>query len=425
MIERLRRAIDAGTAARMLISLILAFALWAWVTNERDPEQSWRASDIPIEVEGLAPGLQLVHPLPAVDVSLQGPRSVVQRLDADDIRASVDLSEFTMPGTYTVEVNVDAPEGTRRVRSIPSEVEVSLDTVVQRVFTVEPTLPEQVPRNLSVSSMVATPAEVTVTGVQQNVDRISRVVAPVELQGRSDSFSTDVTLTALDESGAPVENITIEPSSVRVDVTVQVRGKEIPVFVRCGPDPETRCQAAEGYDVIGQPQAVPASVLIDGPREALDAVQFIYTLPIDTSTLREPTVLPNVPLATDMLPEGVTVEPATVNVSVRVEQSIFSRTFDNVPVLVINVPDGMRAGVSPSTASVTVEGPREQLASMQPSDIAIVVDASDLGVGTHQLRPLVMLPPRISYRDLPVQVVVTLVAETPAPAPTAAPPPAP
>lgn len=425
MTERLRRYLDAGSAARMLLSVILAFTLWAWVTKQRDPEQTYRGTQVQVVARDTPEGLQVVGSLPTVNLTLKGPRSVIRRTDAGAVTAYVDLSAADRPGTYPRAVKIDSPSGMRVKESDPATIQVELDTVVNQTFKVEVLPPQQTPRNLSVTSAIASPEDVTVKGVQQNVARVAHVVVDVDLKNRQESFVDQVTPRAVDANYQQVDNVEVNPSSVTLSVSVQVRGKDIPVFVRYSGD------AAEGYEVIGQPLPSPSSVLIDGAPEALAKVQYIYTTPIDTSMLSAPTVLTNVPLDTSGLPDGVTVEQTSVDVNIRVERSAITRTFDNVPVSVNNVPAGAQATVTPATVSVTVRGPQEEINGLSVGDIAIIVNANNLGAGSFSVTPRVLLPPRLSYDSLP-QVAVTIATAppppptvTPAPTTTPAPPVAP
>jgi YbbR domain-containing protein len=419
MIDGLRRFADTGNAVRFLLSLICAFALWAWVTVDRDPEQTYRATQVPVAADNIPSGLELVGVPQPVDLTLQGPQSVIQTIDAGSIRAYVDLSNVDGPGTYERRVRVDAPGGIRRTTVVPETVIVELDTVVSEAFSISVVPPAEVPRNLSLTSTAVNPPEVTVTGVQQNVDRVARVIVPVELRGQTESFVADARPLAVDANNTEVPNVEVRPNRVSVTVGLEIRGKEIPVFVRC------ECTAADGFEVVGQPLAIPANVLIDGPREALAQVQYIYTTPINTADLSEPTILPDVPLDTMSLPPGVTVERPFVDVSVRVEQSLFREEFVNVPVEVLNASPEMQIEVNPTTVSVTIEGPREDIAALAQSDVAVVVDVAGLGEGTHQLRPRVILPPRTRYTEPPPQVVVTITRIPPTPTPTVLPSPTP
>ena len=420
MIDRLRRVLDAGNAARLLASFVLAFTLWAWVTVQSDPERTLTLTNVAVSVENLPTGLEIVGPLKSIDLTLKGPQSIIARTDASNTAAVVDLSDVTQPGRYQERVKVRRPAGLRRAEASPSTITVELDTVVSKTFQVEVLPPGGVPRNLSVTGTIVSPQTVTVTGVQQNVDRVARTVVSVDLGNREESFTTQVTPRAVDANYAVVANVQVDPASVNLSVSVEVRGKEIPVFVRFSD------AAAEGYVVIGQPMATPSTVLVDGSPELLAKVQYIYTTPIDTSTLTAPTVLPNVPLDTSSLPAGVTVERPTVNVSIRVEQAVFPRTFENLPVQVFNAPGGTRVSVNPSRIAVTIEGSQGEINALTANDVTVLVDVGNLGTGEFTITPRVMLPPQLSYSALP-QVVVSIspaappATETPIPAPPVAP----
>ncbi|MEX2314254.1 MAG: CdaR family protein, partial [Thermomicrobiales bacterium] len=240
------------------------------------------------------------------------------------------------------------------------------------------------------------------------------------LDNETQSFSQSIDLIAVDSNNQPVENVTIEPSIVRVRVELEVRGKEVPVFVQCECD-----DAADGYVVLGLPQATPANVIIDGPPELLDQVQFVYTTPVNTSGLDRTTVIDNVPLDIEALPDNVSIDPAVVDVSVRVEQTVFTQTIENVAIKVLGVEPNRRVVVNPTTLTIDISGPRDQLDALDALDIAIVVDVTGLEVGAHQVRPRVVLPPGMTYSDELPQVVVAVIDTTPTPTATARPAPAP
>lgn len=415
MIERLRRFADTGNAVRFLLSFVLAFALWAWVTIDNDPEQTYSASQVPIATQNLTSSLELVGTLPSVNVRLQGPRSVIQRIDAGAVVVTIDLADITAPGVYERTVNVSVPEGIRKVRTDPPKVSIELGSVVTRTLPVELLAPDEVARNLTVTAMDVEPRQVTVTGVQQSVDQVARIVVPVQVADQIDSFTFEATPEVIDANGAVVSRVDVEPSRVTVRVTLEVRGKVIPVFV------DYDRTTAEGYDVVGDPFATPNTVLIDGPRELLDEVTFMYTTQVRINDLTAPKVLTGVPLDTSMLPDGVTVEPELVDVSVRIEQTDAQMTFEGVEVEVLHAAEGDVVVVSPATIDVTITGPREDIAALTAADIAAVIDVEDLEAGSHQLRPLIVLPPRTRYTDPPPQVVVTISTPTRTPSPSPSP----
>jgi YbbR domain-containing protein len=417
MIERLRRFADRGNAIRFLLSFVLAFALWAWVTNERDPDVPYRAAQVPVEAINVRDGLEVVGELPAVDITLHGPRSVIRTIDAGSIAATIDLADVTTAGRHELEVDVITPEAIRKVDSNPELVVVELGNVIARTLPVSPITPEEGPPNLRVTRATVTPSEVTVTGVQQNLDRVASVVVPIDIEGRNESFAFETSPTAVDLNGEEVVGVTIEPALVRVDVTLVVRGKVVPVFVDC------LCDAAEGFEVVGQPVAAPDTVLVDGPPDALEQIPYIFTTEVNTNDMSATGVVEDVPLDIASLPDGITVEPAFVDVSVRVDRAIFSETFENVAVEVLNAPSDARVTVSPRTVAVTLLGQRDAVSALTDDDLTVVVDVAGRGPGTYQLLPRVLLPPDMRYSGPLAAVVVTIVDVVPTP--TAAPSPTP
>ena len=54
MISRARTAFTTVNLVRYLLSFVLAFTLWAWVTAQRDPEQTYQANQLAISATNLA-----------------------------------------------------------------------------------------------------------------------------------------------------------------------------------------------------------------------------------------------------------------------------------------------------------------------------------------------------------------------------------
>ena len=60
-----------------------------------------------------------------INVSVEGPKVLVDKLTVQDIKASVDLS-FNAPGTYEEEIVVKLPDGIRLVSAVPKKVRVTI-----------------------------------------------------------------------------------------------------------------------------------------------------------------------------------------------------------------------------------------------------------------------------------------------------------
>ncbi|HEU5422891.1 MAG TPA: CdaR family protein [Nitrolancea sp.] len=123
---RLRHFFDRGNIARAVVSLILAFLLWAWVTAENNPQVNRLVGGIQVSSVNLSDQLQVESQLPTVDIRLEGPRDELNALDPLRIQVTVDLGDVKQPSTVTVPVHVTVP-GHLRVREVaPSKVSVTV-----------------------------------------------------------------------------------------------------------------------------------------------------------------------------------------------------------------------------------------------------------------------------------------------------------
>jgi YbbR domain-containing protein len=127
IVNGIRRFFDTGNLLRFLVSIVLAFGLWAWVTYENDPETTRVMGGLPVEIVNLSSDLQLTGDPPAVDVTIQGPQSVVTPLERESVIASVDMEDVDQAGEYDLEVSVDAPSDVRVRDVAPDDVIIEVE----------------------------------------------------------------------------------------------------------------------------------------------------------------------------------------------------------------------------------------------------------------------------------------------------------
>ena len=126
-LARFRQFSDTGNLARFLAALILAFALWSWVTYQRDPQISKEIPSIPVAVVNLSPGLDVASQLPSVEVWIEGPESILRNFGSGNVRAEVDLGDLRKPGVYPVPVEIRLGVDQLRTKQvIPEEIYVTL-----------------------------------------------------------------------------------------------------------------------------------------------------------------------------------------------------------------------------------------------------------------------------------------------------------
>jgi YbbR domain-containing protein len=196
-----------------LAALLVAALVWLVATSDR------RANievgfDVPLEVRDTTGGAsrRAVSDLPAtVRVTLTGQRLRVQGLQASNIEASVDTTG-AQEGSFTLPVEVRAPDGTRTLRVLPARVQGFVDTQLSRRIKV--TLSAAAPPAGSLPRYVLTPETVTLSGPSRLVRTVSRVISqPINLEAGAIASSR---LVALNAVGEPVTGIDLRPASVSV-----------------------------------------------------------------------------------------------------------------------------------------------------------------------------------------------------------------
>lgn len=405
---------------RAVASLVLAFLLWAWVTTQRDPPETRVFADLTLQEPVLPEPLQTSGELPQVTVEVTAPRSVVDRVSRAGLRPYLDLSGVTAPGNYQATVQVDLPAAASAETITPARVAIVVDETTTRSMHLD-VVPTQIDDpTRRVGEVVPEVSEVTVSGPKRLVDNVARVVLPVDIGDRTDDFTADFIPVALDNAGRPIPEVGVLPSLVSTAVEVDLRGRSVPVLVQTVGNP------AQGYEIVGS-VANPSTVLLDGPDEALANILSVVTAPVDIDGASE-TV--NMRTGLQELPPDVrVVNPidGSVVAVVQIRPRGVTQLLNDLPVTIVDVPQGFTATVEPQALGVVVFASEETMANLRGNDISTSVAAVGLGAGPHQVRPSVMVPPEVQWlRTDPEVVTVTLrpITATPAagPAPTTAAP---
>lgn len=419
MAHLLSLRVPAGTVVRLVISLALALLLWGWVTTQRDPTITRAFTDVPLPPPALPESLLVVSGASevTVDVRLEGPRSEVEDLVADDLNPRLDLSGVEGPNEYDVPVEIDVPNAARMVRIVPPRVLITVDERVNERLPLawdQPTLDDPTRRVVQVTPRVS---EVTVSGARRFVDAVVRVELRIEIGDQLDDFEATFEPIAQDSAGNPIPEVQILPDTVPVAVELDSRGRSFPVL------PETSGSPADGYEV-SERLANPATVLLDGSDEALDELVAVSAEPIAiegaVDTVSGRVGLQNLP------PNVQVVDPTdgTVLVVVQIRQgaSLPEQALPDRPVGISGAAAGVGVGVEPAALRVVISAAPERLASVQASEVTATVSVAGLAPGTHELPLVVAVPADVRWiRTEPATVRVTIGGGTGTPTASPAP----
>lgn len=369
--------------AWMLLAMILSTGLWLIVTVEQNPDDRIAFSSISIQVRDVPDGLAVANDLEKVRVTVIAPQDVIPQLRQDQIRVELDASNATV-GSQAVPVNVTVEDSRARIESVDPEVvflrldEVRSKEVQVRVNTVGIAAVGYVARGVRV-----TPATVVVRGPQSVVDQVSAVSVDVNLEGQRANVNQALTPVAVSASGSVVERVTIEPERVLVEVPVeqQVSYKTVPVI------PKVAGSVALGYQIVGV-QVDPQTVTILGDPAVLSGLETIQTRPIDVTGAEGDVAVS----AEANLPQGAALNlNQTILVRVIVQPDDGSKVIEVAPT-VSELPSQLSAQIEPPSVQVTVAGPLPLLSRLKPEDLAVVIDGSTLGEGSHTVQPVLRVP---------------------------------
>lgn len=391
--DRLRGLrVSTAVLLRLLVSFALALLLWGWVTTQQDPIENDSYNDLTLQVPELDDDLAVFSDLAQVDVRLvlEGPRSILQQVEPRDLEPRLDLGTVEGPGDYTVPVTVAVPPGTRLERISPRNLPINVDRADSRIFDLEPEIAQPADGTRQVGVPRPEVSQIQVGGPERVVAEVARVVLRIEIDDRTADFTDTFVPVALDAAGAELQGVTMLPPQVRTEVPVQARGQSVPVLI------QTTGTPAEGYERVDS-AANPATVLLDGPEAALADLVSVQTEPVSIAGATEQ-VTQQVGLTG--LPEGVrVVDPPTgeVYAVVQVRQRGTTQQLEDLPVTITDLAPGLEATLEPATLDVVVFAPDATLSGLRGGDIEPAVSLAGLGPGSHEVTPMVAVPPTVQW----------------------------
>lgn len=378
----------------MLISIVIAFCLWAYVITFVSSEREETFYDIPVSFQGEAlledRNLMVVsQERPAVSLTLYGNRRELNKLDSTNITIVADLSKIGEAGIHSLDYNVYYPgDIPRSAFSVQSQYPNMVKVEVERRVT------KDVPVNVIYEGSVQTDyiadkenieldnPYVNISGPASVVDQITQAMITVNLEDKSESFIESYRFTLSNAQGEPVDAKMVEANIAEVSVTLYIkRVKEIKLVV----DVVAGGGATEGTSQI---TIDPAVIKIAGNETALEDIEEINLGTINLGDLLKDTKLPfviNIPPEFENL-SGRTTATVEVKFPDLVTTSIPVTTFN-----ALNVPDGLEVEFITQELPVNVRGSKELIQKMTAENITVSVDFSNAVAGNYTLKAIITM----------------------------------
>ncbi|HHV46505.1 MAG TPA: hypothetical protein GXX53_06370 [Tissierellia bacterium] len=365
-----------------ILALIIAIILWSYVMSEVDPVTK---DNMNVDVNFLnvasleRQGLVVLEPENAsVRVQISGRRSQIIKVSEKDIIAQVDLSGYS-EGKLKVPVYVQAPSFVNIEDYNPKEILVTFDKIITKEIPITVETTGEVPTGNVIGTPEARPQYIVVEGPRTWLNSVSKVVATLDVSKSNDDINVPVPIRIVDDEGNDVRGVSSNLNVVDVFIPVY-KVKTVPIELR------TENELPENYEIVDI-TIKPSTVSIVGKKDVLQNITQINTVPVDILTLMN-----SKDVLVDLdLPDGVTLrnleEPVKVTLNI---EEILSKTFEYTlqDVEIKNINPGLKIAEDDMNKAftVTVQGISSVIEALDPEDIELMLDLSELGEGIHNVQ---------------------------------------
>ena len=374
-----------------LISLIFAIALWYYVVSETNPNIKKEYKAIPVSYKNESvlkrKNMTIVDPIdPVVNVTLEGKRNIISRVSRNDILVYADMNELTEDGE--VSLNFSVPQGTSIIEKSDYKLSLKLDEIMTLVKKVEVKRIGELPSdNTTVTDIEVVPGEVKITDQKELIDKIAKVIVPVDLSVITKDTSISKKIQILDSNDTEIKDLDAENTDVTVNIFVSST-KQVPIKVNYTNQP---------FDFKSDDLKISKSKMtIIGPKEKLDKIKEVSTEAVDLSEFINNTTK-NIRME---FPDGIaplSVEDKFIDItySSNLGEGKPSKLFNvsTEKIEVVNKTEG-KAIILPSDlpeVSVRVFGDEKVVETIKLKDFKLKIDVKDLTDGEHSIPIIIEL----------------------------------
>ena len=266
----------------IVLSILVAVIMWAFVMTSTNPSLSKTIRNVPLTIKNQEvmqkDGYALVgkDEVASVNVKVEGSRSDLASLSAEDLVASIDLGVPT-EGIKTLNVNVDVPSGIRIESVSPSNINLKMEKIVKKDLTVDIEISDRLKESKIINISEQSTKKITVSGLRNYVDKVDKIVLNINEEEYLDGKIHDIGVKPVDKNGKTVENVDLSQNDVSISFDV-LQSKEVGVELNYDNLPKNM--------QIEESKISPNKVIVKGEKSIVDKISAIKTREIDLSNLK-------------------------------------------------------------------------------------------------------------------------------------------
>ena len=373
-----RLSFNRSKALRIVISILVAIAMWVYVDLDKAPLRTKTIRDIPVEFSGenttLADkNLMLLSGYDTtIDLTIRGPKRELVKMNSDNVRVIASTSGIDSVGVHQLSWTPSYPDGVVRTdvsveKASLSQITVTVGELYTKEVPVECGVVGQVAEGYFTGDVVLDPEVLTLRAQRDDLLNVSHAKLTVDISGATRSVVQTVDVQLYDFDGNLVENDNIRTNASLIQAKVPVlTTKEVKLAVEFSGIPGTAMNS-----IICDIR--PETVRLNGEADVLAGIDQIVlaTLYVEDLELTQQNSYVVTPPDGTWLVNGN--EVARVEITL---DGIDETTLTATDITYENLPAGLYA--VPMTGGLTVRlwGVADEIAEVKPENIKVYADMS-------------------------------------------------
>jgi len=372
----------------ILFALVVSIALWLYVEITEDAEQRHEVTNIPIVFRnedvlrdrGWIPTILTEN----LSLTFEGSRAVISQLAVSGaVTVDVNLADVTRTGVVQLSYRILWP-----ARVNPNNVNVAMRSEALITLLIDQVLERQIPvavplytggtayPDLVAETVEFEPMFITVRGPEEVVSRINSAYVPILRENLSSTITEDMEFHLINDYDEQIEDALLESLDLSHDtirITIPIRElMHVPLTV-------TKQHGSTTSESNIQVITNPSHVLVSGEPSVIAELNSFHLGTIVMTSFGVSTTV-EFPI---FIPEGIRNISGETAATVYVEvQGLVITHISTSNLHVINTPPGLEATILTQSLLIPMRGESEDLALVNPENIRIVADISELSPGT-------------------------------------------
>ena len=376
---------NRSKVVRIVISILVAIAMWLYVDLERAPERTMTIRDIPVEFSGenttLADKtLMLLSGYDTtIDLKIRGPKRELVKMNRDNVRVIASTSSIDSVGVHQLDWTVSFPDGVVRTnvsveKASLSQITVTVGELYTKEVPVECQVVGEVAEGYFTGDVVLDPEVLTLRAQRDDLLNVSCAKLTVDISGATRSVVQTVDVQLYDYDGNPVENSNIRTNTSLIQAKVPVlTTREVELAVEFSGVPGAAMNSIK-CDIT------PKTVRLNGEADVLDSIDklVLATLHVDDLELHQQNSYVVTPPDGTWLVNGNEVATADITLEGIEEKSLTATSieFDKLP-------SGLYAIAPDGGLTVRLWGLSEEIEAVTAENLRVIADMSAVtGQGT-------------------------------------------